>query len=116
MTENTVGYSNPLGVYGNQSRMLTFDSKEVIEERRQYNKAALQKREEMQIFYFNPREVEIENAAVEKVIAEYVPILESGSVDTQRYYRQFLKELELAGIDNIIQEKQRQYDQWKRMN
>lgn len=46
------------------------------------------------------------------MVATYVPVLESGSVDLDENYQDFLTALEEAGIDRIIADKQRQLDEW----
>ena len=44
------------------------------------------------------------------MVAQYVPTLESGSVDVDTYYPQFISALKAAGIDTVIAEKQAQFD------
>ncbi|MDO4285464.1 MAG: extracellular solute-binding protein [Eubacteriales bacterium] len=109
--QNT-GYYNVLGLYGDRRKMYTFDSEELIEQKRRYSEEALQNQEPARDFVYSTQNVEKEIAAVQKIVEYYVPVLESGSVDLDRYYPEFLEELEKAGISEIIADKQAQYDAW----
>ena len=51
-----------------------------------------------------------EVAALSAVVAQYVPALESGSVDIDTYYPEFINALRAAGIDTVIADKQAQFD------
>ena len=51
-----------------------------------------------------------EITALSAVIAQYIPALESGSVDLDTYYPQFIQALKDAGIDTVIADKQAQFD------
>lgn len=109
---HSTGYYNPLGLYGDRRRIYTFDSPGMLEEKRVYEQEALENREEPLSFCFDSEQVGGELAAVQKVVEKYVPVLESGSVDIEPWYREFILELKMAGINAVIQEKQRQYDLW----
>lgn len=50
---------------------------------------------------------------VQEVLNRYFPILESGSVELETNYNNFIQELKTAGIEKVIAEKQRQLDAWK---
>ena len=52
-----------------------------------------------------------EVAALSAVVAQYVPTLESGSVDLETYYPQFIQALKTAGIDTVLAEKQAQFNE-----
>lgn len=112
VSRKTTGYYNPLPVYGDRRRMYTFDTKEVSQQKREYAREAAGTQAEFNDFCFETGNVESELAAVQEVIARYVPALESGSVDIDVYYPEFIAWLKLAGIDRIIDEKQRQYEEW----
>ncbi len=51
-----------------------------------------------------------EVTALAAVVAQYIPALESGSVDLDTYYPQFIQALKDAGIDTVIADKQAQLD------
>lgn len=56
--------------------------------------------------------VKTEIAAVNNVVNQYKPALETGSVDPDKVLPDFIGKLKAAGIDKIIQEKQKQLDEW----
>ena len=53
-------------------------------------------------------------ASVSAVKAEYELALDSGSMDPDKYMPEFLEKLENAGAQKIIDEVQRQVDEWKK--
>lgn len=64
-------------------------------------------------FVFDPSNVTTQYAAVNNVIMQYYCGLDCGSVDPETTIPEFNKALKDAGIDDIIAEKQAQYDAWK---
>ncbi|WP_239616554.1 ABC transporter substrate-binding protein [Cohnella mopanensis] len=56
--------------------------------------------------------VKTEVAAVKNVTAQFVPALETGSVDPDKILPQFIEKLKASGIDKIVAEKQKQLDAW----
>ncbi|KAA1189271.1 ABC transporter substrate-binding protein [Paenibacillus sp. B2(2019)] len=64
-------------------------------------------------FVFDPTPIKTQLANCSAVITEMVPALSSGSVDPEKVLPDFLKRLKTAGVDDIIKEKQAQYDAWK---
>ena len=67
-------------------------------------------------FVFDSEEVFDEMAACATVVAEYRPALLYGLVDVDTYLEKFIEELKDAGIDAIIEEEQRQLDEWLEAN
>ncbi len=63
-------------------------------------------------FMFDSSSVSTQVAAVSNVDAKYAKGLQGGALDPEEYLPQFIKELKDAGIDDIIAEKQRQFDEW----
>lgn len=112
VSRRSTGYYNPLGIYGDRRKLYTFDTARMREKKRAYEEEAMENREEFIDFYFETERVSGELAAVQKVTEKYLPVLESGSVDIDVYYPEFIMQLKMAGIDEIIREKQRQYDAW----
>jgi len=51
---------------------------------------------------------------VDQVVEKYIGIIETGSVDPNIEVPLFLSELKAAGIDQIVEENQRQYDTWRK--
>ena len=50
--------------------------------------------------------------AVQAVITEYQAALETGSVDLDTVYPEFIQKLEANGINDIIADNQAQFDAW----
>ena len=65
-------------------------------------------------FAFDSTKVQTEMASVSAVKAEYELALDSGSMDPDKYMPEFLEKLENAGAQKIIDEVQRQVDEWKK--
>lgn len=64
-------------------------------------------------FKFNPASVTNEVAAINNVLEEYKSTLYSGSVDVDDYLEKLNTKLKEQGIDKVIEEMQRQIDEWK---
>ncbi|OLS37271.1 ABC transporter substrate-binding protein [Bacillus sp. MRMR6] len=63
-------------------------------------------------FTFNAEPVRSEYTAVSNVINQYKLSLETGSVEPEEVLPEFITKLKAAGIDRIIEEKQKQLDEW----
>ena len=64
-------------------------------------------------YAFNPSPVASEVAAVQKVLSDYQPTLECGILsDVPAAVRLLNEKLQQAGINRIIEENQRQLDEW----
>lgn len=61
-------------------------------------------------FVFDGESVRSEIAAVVNVDKQYAAALETGSVDPDDILPEYIRKLQVAGIDKIIQEKQKQFD------
>lgn len=112
VSRRSTGYYNPLGLYGDRRQLYTFDTREQLVRKQAYIQEAMENADRPNGFFFETDGVNPELAALQKVVAKYVPILESGSVDLS-FYTEFIRELRLAGSDRVLEEKQRQYDLWK---
>lgn len=64
-------------------------------------------------FRFDPTNVTNEIAAITNVLGEFKPSLFSGSVDVDEYLGRMNAKLKEQGIDKVIEEMQKQIDQWK---
>ncbi len=109
---NTVGYQNPLGVYGDQRLCYDFRLENADEVYEAYSAEAEQRGFEYQGFRFDTTPVNMEMIQVQKVLDRYLHVLEAGSEDLDTIYPQFIRELRDAGVDQVIAEKQRQLDEW----
>ncbi|WP_417898733.1 ABC transporter substrate-binding protein [Bacillus haimaensis] len=65
-------------------------------------------------FYFDSNPVRTEIAAISNVTSEFAPALLKGAVDPEQYIPSFNKKLKEAGMDKVMAEMQKQYDEWKK--
>lgn len=109
---NSSGFYNPFARIGNTRMLCGMGTKETREEELAYCEQAFAGSGRYEGFVYSTSAVSGKMDAVRKVIATYAPILESGSVNLNVNYRNFLEELEEAGIGEIIADKQAQLDAW----
>lgn len=115
------GYNNTLGLYGDKSKIYQWApaDPEIFTQLREFNESVLndeRKQSKALGYCFNSEPVKSEFTAVTTVITQYESALESGSVDTAKVLPEFLDALEAAGIDNVIEENQKQLDAWAEEN
>ena len=67
-------------------------------------------------FVPNLEAVKIQVSSCSNVIAEYGKVIEYGVVNVDEVLPTFLDKLKQAGIDEIVEEVQKQYDDWKNTN
>lgn len=64
-------------------------------------------------YVFDSKEYSSEIAAINNVLAQYLPTLDYGMAsDLDSVYDQFISELKNAGIDKVIEGNQKQFDEW----
>ena len=110
VTATNSGFYITLGVWGDTRKIYTFSASSTQAENDAYTAEASKHRTQGVGISFNMENVTNEIAAISAVVAQYVPTLESGSVDVDTYYPQFISALKAAGIDTVIAEKQAQFD------
>lgn len=67
-------------------------------------------------YVFNPNTMKTEIAAINDVMNQYRPALETGSVDPDEVLPQFIRALKDAGIDDVIKENQTRLNEWIAQN
>ncbi|MFD0714442.1 ABC transporter substrate-binding protein [Paenibacillus sp. GCM10027626] len=67
-------------------------------------------------FNFDPTNVATEIAAVNNVKEEFWAPLMTGTVDPEKYVPQAIEKFKAAGLDKIMEEAQRQIDEWRAAN
>lgn len=110
------GYYNPLGLYGDRTKAYEMYSMELKWQKEAFEQKAVKQKDAVEGFVYSSVNVSRELDEIQKVISRYVPILESGSVDIDKYYPEFLEELNQAGMDVVIADKQQQLDTWLARN
>ena len=114
---NTTGYALNSGFqFGNQflSYIWKGDSPDLWKEMDSFNKDA--KASKALGFLFDSSSVKTEVAAVSNAINQFKGALEDGLVDPKTELPKFQEKLKAAGIDKIIEEKQKQLDKWAQQN
>ncbi|QUI24710.1 ABC transporter substrate-binding protein [Vallitalea pronyensis] len=112
-TDNTDKYSPGTGwMFGNQfiNYLLPNEDPEKWEKFKTFNDQASGTK--TLGFMFNADSIKTEIAQCNNVWDEYVPALETGTVDPEEYLPILLQGFKDAGIDKIINEKQKQLDAW----
>ncbi|MNC76046.1 hypothetical protein D3C75_1276910 [compost metagenome] len=61
---------------------------------------------------FDPSAVKTEIAALDAVSDQYVKVLGNGAVDPGKINQKYNDAMKAAGLQKVIDEKQRQYDEW----
>ena len=64
-------------------------------------------------FKFNSDSVRSELAAITNISQEFYPALATGSVDPEEYLPKFNEKLKEAGVEKVLTEIQKQFDDWK---
>ena len=107
-------------VYGDQSTVPQFEpmTSAYYDEIGNYNQNIINAGRKSCAFgyTFNPESVSAQMAAVQSIVAQYEPILGTGSVDPEEVLPEYLKALEDAGIDAVIAENQAQLNEWMELN
>lgn len=105
-------YVNPLGMYGDQR--LRYEP--MGEERKAARAEFAEKVEWINLqyegFHFDTSHLTQEILEIEKVKGQYIKLLEAGCVDLDTAYPEFIQKLYDVGLQRVLDEKQRQFDEW----
>lgn len=108
-------YNNVLGIYGDKRNMYMFkpNKDSFYSESDAYTENALNYPSVALGYLFNSENYQTEIAAISSVINQYVTTLEYGMVsDLEGTYKEFIKALDVAGMNKLIEENQKQFDEW----
>jgi putative aldouronate transport system substrate-binding protein len=112
LSVTTSGY--PASAWEWPNEMITYiwaDSKPTLwKDTVEFNKNAISS--PLSGFTWNNKNVLSEIASCNTVVQKYKNALECGELDPSVYIPRFIHELKVAGVDTIIEEKQRQVDLW----
>ncbi len=111
VTAQTSTYSYGFGLYGMQIDNYAMGQSTRAEDLAWYEKALKNKMKGCG-FCYDATAMANQIIAVEAVIAEYSPALITGSADLETTYTEFINKLEANGINDIIADKQAQFDAW----
>lgn len=108
-------YYMPYGVYGNRLEWPVLDPMpiDIYDTLREMDAAIPDSRVSGANGYtFDNTEVSSEYSAVTTVVEQYSDSIDAGAVDPETAVPEFIEALKAAGIDTVIQENQRQLDEW----
>ena len=103
-------------IWGNSflSSVWKGDSPDLYKQMDEFNKSATKSK--ALGFMFNTSNVKNEMTALQNVIDQYRRVLATGTVSDDKKVMEFQKKLKDAGIDKVIAEKQKQIDEWAKVN
>lgn len=109
-TENAINWNLP-GLHANQRAAIGngIGKKEMDEK---WSETAHKNKTKGYGFCYDASAMTNQLTAVEAVITEYKAALETGSADLDKVYPEFISKLKQNGIDDIIADKQAQFDAW----
>ncbi len=105
-------YSGALGVFGDQRLCHEPGGEALRQERAKFAAQAVPVNFQYAGFDFDTSGLTQEILAIDRVESQYVKLLEAGCVDLEAAYPAFLQKLYDAGLQRVIDEKQRQFDAW----
>ncbi|TRZ39530.1 extracellular solute-binding protein [Niallia circulans] len=107
------GYNMPSYSLGNHFILDLYkdDPKDKWEKFKEFNASAV--KAPSLGFKFNSDPVRSELAAITNISQEFYPALATGSVDPEEYLPKFNGKLKEAGLEKVLTEIQKQYDDWK---
>lgn len=113
LDSSSVPYYQAAGIYGNRLSwpVMSPSPLELNQALREFNDSITLVSPAMG-YCFVTDSVQSQYAAVQSVISQYAPIVTAGAIDPETEIPEFLAALEAAGINEIIEENQRQFDEW----
>jgi putative aldouronate transport system substrate-binding protein len=63
-------------------------------------------------FVYHGQDMAAQTAAIQAIMAEYLPSLDTGSIEVDTALPEFIAKLEAAGINDVIEDKQSKFDSW----
>lgn len=113
VTAETSGYYNTLGLYGDMSQTYVWDPEVKRADYEAYTEKCKKNPYKCCGFHYMPTEdKQAKLAAIQSVSTQYLPSLESGSVDVDEYLPKMIEAFRAAGLDDIIADEQAQLDEF----
>ena len=113
VTAETSTYMEPLGLYGDRRKEMQYSSVVSAAENEAWTENNMKKKYKSVGYSYDTTDMTNQIIAVNSVIDQYLPSLETGSVeDVDSAYEDFLNALDAAGINDIIADNQAQFDAW----
>lgn len=107
---------NNLGLFGDQRLCyeVNGDARKAI--RAAFSSKAVAVHPEYNGFHFDTTDLQQELLRIDQIKNTYLKLLESGCVDYDTVYPEFIQALYDAGLQRVMDEKQRQFDTWLAQN
>lgn len=105
-------YSSALGVFGDQRLRYEQYGEALRQERAAFAAQAVPVNFQYAGFDFDSSALVQETLEIDRIESQYVKLLEAGCVDLDTAYPEFIQKLYDAGLQRVIDEKQRQFDAW----
>ncbi len=105
-------YYNPLGFWGDQRHFYAMDESSTPDNFKVFNEKALANQTKAVGFCYDPAAMTSKIIAIDAVVSEYKAALETGSAELDSTYEEFIAKLKANGIDDVIADKQAQFDAW----
>ncbi len=105
-------YAGALGVFGDQRLCYEQGGEAFRQEKAAFAAQAVPVNFQYAGFDFDSSALVQEILEIERIESQYVKLLEAGCVDLETAYPAFLQKLYDAGLQRVIDEKQRQFDAW----
>lgn len=112
LTSTTTPYSYGYGFFGDLRNGYAMGDKEDIEKTLAKEKTALSRKTKGYGFTYDSSAMTNQIITIDAIVKEYVGALETGSADFDTVYPEFIEKLKTNGIDEIIADKQAQFDAW----
>lgn len=115
-TKDDTGYSTYVYTNGNKylTRMIEGTPEDIYDKYIEFDETA--EKSPALGFAFDPTTVKSEYTAVSNAYNEYMPALLTGTADPEEVLPRALAKLKEAGLDKLLEEMQKQYDEWRKVS
>ena len=112
LTQATSTYAYGYGFFGDQRMAYAMGSKVPDEITKAKEETAMSRKTKGFGFCYDSTNMTNQIITIDAIVQEYVRSLETGSADLETVYPEFIEKLKTNGIDDIIADKQAQFDAW----
>lgn len=110
----TTTFKNPAEFFGDKRQLKMFEPNtgNLYEEWEKFSAHAIENTSDVIGYQFNTEDVQSELGAINNVLSEYLTMLEYGACELDSTLDRFNQALKDAGIEKVIEENQKQLDEW----
>lgn len=112
-TKDDTGFSSYVYTQGNKyiSRMIEGTPEDIYEKYQEFDNNA--DKSPALGFAFDPTKIKAVYSSVNNAYNEYMPALLTGAADPEEVLPKAMEKLRAAGLDTLLEEMQKQYDEWR---